>query len=278
MVRCGAQAAGELTTSPARVLEDLEVPRDRVLYVQSSADWIQHAGLDAAGTLSALIEWVGTAGTLVMPSYPFNTTHLEYLESAPVYDVRRTPAAIGLLPEMFRRTRQAVRSLDPDFCVTALGMEAEAIVGRAPGGADPFGAESAYQRMLDRRTVLVGLGVSTNTNSFIHVIDSRSQDRYPSPVYVDRPFTATVIDGAGRSTCVARLALRPEFQRLTTPSSVASLMRPPADVFTKSEVNGAVFFKWDLERWAAWCFEHAAALGPSSRWPCWLTRLGDEAR
>ena len=117
----------------------LAVPRGGMLYVQASADWIQRAGFGTAETLAALREWIGDTGTLVMPSYPFHTTHLDYLESGAPFDVRRTPAAIGLLPEMFRRTKGAVRSLDPDFCVTALGADAEAIVGGGPAAPDPFG-------------------------------------------------------------------------------------------------------------------------------------------
>ena len=138
-------------------------------------------------------------GTLVMPSYPFHSTHLEYLESGAVFDVRKTPAGIGLLAEMFRRTPGAVRSLDPDFCVTAFGADAEVVAGGEPAAPDPFGPGSSYQRMLDRHATLVGLGVSLNTNSFMHVIDSRAQAGYPSPVYVDRTFAMTVIDGNGTS-------------------------------------------------------------------------------
>ena len=197
------------------LLEMLNVPRERLLYVQASADWIQRAGFGAAETLAALREWIGGRGTLVMPSYPFHSTHLEYLESGAVFDVRKTPAGIGLLAEMFRRTPGAVRSLDPDFCVTAFGAEAEVVAGGEPSAPDPFGPGSSYQRMLDRHATLVGLGVSLNTNSFMHVIDSRAQAGYPSPVYVDRTFAMTVIDGNGRSRAVARWALRPQFQQDT---------------------------------------------------------------
>ena len=126
----------DLRNGAAAVLEALGLPRERVLYVQSSVDWIRRAGFDASDTLSTLLEWTGDAGTLVMPSYPFHSTHRQYLESGPLYDVRRTPAAIGLLTEVFRRTEGVERSLDPDFCVAARGADAEAIVGTAPAGPD----------------------------------------------------------------------------------------------------------------------------------------------
>ncbi|MDP3716200.1 MAG: AAC(3) family N-acetyltransferase [Acidobacteriota bacterium] len=259
---------------PASVLDALEVPRGGIVYVQSSVDWMQRAGLRAPEMLSTLLDWTGPAGTLVMPSYPFHSSHQEYLRNAPTFDVRRTPAGIGLMPEMFRRTAGVVRSLDPDFSVCALGAEAEAIVGREPAEPDPFGADSSYQRMLGRGTTLVGLGVSLNTNSFIHAIDSRAAAGYPAAVYNDRVYATTVIDGRGVSRVVRRMCLRPPFQQLTTPSAIGDVMRPAAEVFATIEIAGARFFKWDLGAWSAWCASHAAAQATRGEWPCWLTRLG----
>ena len=258
----------------ASMLETLGVPRGGILYVQSSVDWMQRAGLRAPEVLSTLLDWTGPTGTLVMPSYPFHTTHQEYLSAAPTFDVRRTPATIGLMPEMFRRTAGVVRSLDPDFSVCARGAEAEAIVGRVPAAPDPFGPDSSYQRMLNRVTTLVGLGVSLNTNSFIHAIDSRAGAGYPTAVYDDRVYATTVVDRQGNSRVVRRLCLRPPFQHLTSPSAIGDAMRPASNVFASTEIDGAWFFKWDLSAWSAWCASHAAAQAAQGEWPCWLTRLG----
>lgn len=257
----------------AAVLEALNVPRGGVVYVQSSVDWIQRADIRAAGMLSTLIDWTGATGTLVMPSYPFHSTHREYLAGNPVFDVRRTPAAIGLLPEMFRRTGGVVRSLDPDFSVCARGPAAEAIAGVAPAEPDPFGADSAYQRMLGRGATLVGLGVSLNTNSFIHAIDSRLGAGYPVAVYEDQEYSTTVIDAQGGSRPVSRKCLRPPFQQLTSPSAIGAAMQPSAAAFATLEINGARFFKWDLDAWSAWCLAHGAAQAARGEWPCWLNRL-----
>ncbi len=192
------------TVAAARILDALGVPRGQVIYVQSSVDWIQRANVDATSMMSALVEWIGTAGTLVMPSYPFHSTHREYLATQPVFDVRRSPATIGLLPEIFRHTRGVVRSLDPDFAVCALGAAAEAIAGGGVEQPDPFGIDSAYQRMFEARTTLVGLGVSLNTNSFVHAIDSRHEAGYPVSPYEDQLYSTTVIDAQGTALSVKR--------------------------------------------------------------------------
>lgn len=256
------------------ILSALDVPRHQLIYVQASLDWMEKAGLNGTQALADLIEWVSPSGTLALPTYPFRSSHREYLEGNPAFDVRRTPAAIGLLPEMLRRTKGSVRSLDPDFCVSALGADAAAIVGEHPSGPDPFGEDSSYQRMLDRGCTLVGLGVSLNTSSFIHAIDSAMQAGYPAPVYEPGSYDVTVLDRAGASHVIARKALRPEFQKLIKPSAINAVMQPDASVFRTLEIEGARFFKWDLSPWREWCVAHARACAASAQWPCWLRALG----
>lgn len=256
--------------SAAGVLDALAVPKGQLLYVQTSVDWLQRAGMTAAGMLAELLEWATPRGTVVMPSYPFHTTHLEYLQQRPTFDVRRTPTAIGLLPESFRRTRGAVRSLDPDFAVAAIGPEADEIAGTAPAEPDPFGFDSSYQRMLDRGCTLVGMGVSLNTTSFIHLIDSRSEAGYPAPVYEQELFPTTVIDATGAAHAVTRRAIRPVFQQRIKPANVNLEMQPSDAVFRSVEINGACFFKWDLTAWARWCLAHASERAAAGQWPCWL--------
>lgn len=255
------------------ILEELQVPRAGVLYVQSSTDWLQKAGFSASDTLAALIEWT-RGGTLVMPAYPFRVTHAEYLASRPRFDVARTPSAIGLIPEVFRRTAGVRRSLDPDFSIAALGADAADIVETTAGDEDPFGETSVYARLLKRDSTLLGLGVSLNTNSFIHVIDSRLSDRYPRPAYAGR-FAADVVDSSGAVTTVWRRALVPEFQQRSQPSAVVSASGCDPAMFYSRTVGDALFFRWHLPRWSTWCDSHGRSAVETGEWPCWLSRLGD---
>jgi aminoglycoside N3'-acetyltransferase len=269
--------APDRVTELDAVLDDLCVPFGRVLYVQSSMDWLQRAGFTANDVMAALRRRTDAGGTLVMPSYPSTLPHAEYLSTRPTFDVRRTGTVSGLLAEMLRRTGGASRSLDPDFPVCALGADALSITGGVPDDADPFGAHSPYQRMLDRRAILVGLGVSLNTTSFVHVIDSRAAASYPTPAYEPVPFETTVVDAEGRTHVVKRQALRSAFQKLTAPSAIIDVMKPGAEVFTTIDLSGVRFFRWDLDAWATWCLAHARARASAGAWPCWLSRLADAA-
>ena len=254
------------------IFDELELPRSGVLYVQSSTDWLAKAGFSAAETLSGLLDWT-REGTLVMPAYPFRTTHREYLDSAPRFDVRKTAVAIGLIPEVFRRTAGVKRSLDPDFSIAALGADSADVVRTAPGDEDPFSSSSVYARLIERGARLVGLGVSLNTNSFIHVVDSRLSPGYPRPAY-DGRFPVDVVDDSGAASVVWRQSLHPDFQRLTRPSAVIAASDDP-QMYRCRMIDGVNFFQCDLPRWSSWCESHGRAAAASGQWPCWLSRLGD---
>jgi aminoglycoside N3'-acetyltransferase len=263
--------AGDWTDRSVGDLFDvLGVPRGGVLYTQSSIDWIERAGFTLPDVLTTLRTWAGPTGTLVMPAYPCRTTHAEYLRGCPTYDVRRTPAAVGLLAEVFRRTPGSVRSLDPDFCVAAVGPDAVAIARPLSDDPDPFGEHSPYQRMLNMDATLLGLGVSLNTNSFMHVIDSRLQSGYDRPVYLPDLWPATVIDDEGESRSVLRAALAEEFQTRTQPSAVAEAIGDATRIFASTSIGGALFFRWTLRGWAEWCLAHGRERLAAGDRPCWL--------
>ena len=254
----------------ADLFDVLDVPRGGLLYVQSSIDWIERAGFTLRDVLATLRQWTGSTGTLVMPAYPCRTTHAEYLRGNPVYDVRQTPTAVGLLAEVFRRTPGAVRSLDPDFCVAAIGPAAAAIARPLADDPDPFGEDSPYQRMLNVNATLLGLGVSLNTNSFIHVIDSRLQSHYDRPVYSADLWPATVVNDQGESRTLLRAALVEEFQTRTQPSAVAEAVGNASTMFASTAIRGAMFFRWTLGQWAQWCLAHGRQRLAEGHRPCWL--------
>lgn len=254
----------------AGILERLDVPAGGVVYVQASMDWLRLLGVSASDVITALRERIAP-GTLVMPAYPARAVHREYLAGRPTYDVRRSPVGVGLIPELFRRSPGVLRSLEPDYPVAAAGPDAEAITGGVPGD-DPFGAASCYRRIIDLGGILVGLGVSLNTNSFIHVFDSVLEAEYPFPVYDEDRITVQVTTGSGGVIEVPRRVLRPEFQRLTKPGTIAPLIGEGAGFAAFSE-SSVQCFRWDLRQLESWVLAHARTRLAEGRRPCWLEGL-----
>ena len=212
-------------------------------------------------------------GTLAFPAFPFRGSHEAYLENKPVFDVRRSPARVGLLNETFRRRKGVVRSLDPDLSVVALGPQADAVVGPGFTGADPTGPDSPFQRVIELAGTLLGLGVSFNYMNMIHVLDSRYRRRYPFEIYSSRVYDAQTIDFTGRLHQVAKQAMLNELQVHIKPSRIIPILKPGRDLFRSTRMGDTDFFLWDLPGWEKLCVAHLERELDIGGYPCWLTEV-----
>jgi aminoglycoside N3'-acetyltransferase len=256
------------------ILSALSVPRDRILYIHSSMDWLGHAGIGVGQTLDALLDWVHAGGgTLVCPAFPFRGSHEAYLQSAPTFDVRRSPARVGLLNETLRRRKGVRRNLDPDLSAIAFGPRADAVVSSGFTGQDPVGADSPFQRIIDLGGALLGLGVSFNYMNMIHVLDSRYRHRYPFEIYSRSVYTVQSIDAEGHLHQVTKQAMLNELQVHIKPSRVVGQLRPGRDAFRSMRMGGTDFFVWDLPHWERPCVAHIEQALGASDVPCWLTEV-----
>jgi aminoglycoside N3'-acetyltransferase len=256
------------------ILSKLSVPRDRIMFVHSSMDWLGRAGIRVADAVDALIEWTeGGGGTLVLPAFPFRGSHESYLRTEPTFDVRRTPARVGLLNETLRRNGRAMRSLDPDLSVIALGRRGNEIIGEGFTGNDPTGPDSPFQRVIGLGGVLIGLGVSLNYMNMIHVLDSRYRARYPFAIYSGSIYTAHTIDAAGRVHHLVKHAMLNELQVHIKPSRVVQVLEPGRDTFRSVKIGDTDFFVWDLPHWERLCVAHIEQSLDRHGFPCWLAEV-----
>jgi aminoglycoside N3'-acetyltransferase len=264
----------ERANALTHLLATLSVPQDRMLYVHSSMDWLNRAGIRLGEALNALIDWTDRGGgTLVFPAFPFRGSHEAYLQGLPTFDVRRTPARVGLLNETLRRRKGVKRSLDPDLSVIALGPQADVVVGTGFTGHDPTGADSPFQRIIALNGALLGLGVSFNYMNMIHVLDSRYRDRYPFEIYSDSLYLARTIDAADRLHEVTKQAMLNELQVYIKPAHVVGLLGPGRDAFRNVKVGDTNFFVWDLQPWERLCVAHIEQALDAGSFPCWLTEV-----
>jgi aminoglycoside N3'-acetyltransferase len=255
-------------------LAQLSVPHDRIIYIHSSTDWLSRAGISLDETMNALIGWTDHGGgTLAFPAFPFRGSHEAYLKSGPVFDVRRTPARVGLLNETLRRRTGVRRSLDPDLSVIAFGPQADTIVGSGFTGEDPTGADSPFQRVIELGGMLLGLGVSFNYMNMIHVLDSRYRHRYPFQIYSDSVYTAHTIDLRGRLHHLTKQAMLNELQVHVKPSQIVRTLQPSRDAFRSTKVGATDFFVWDLPLWERLCVAHIEQALEARGCPCWLVEV-----
>jgi aminoglycoside N3'-acetyltransferase len=114
--------------------------------------------------LKVLQDIVGPQRTLVMPAFFFGEPEfhydlLKYYRANPKFNARRTPSQMGLLTEIFRRTRDVRFSVHPTHRICALGPQAEALVSGHHLCQTGCGEGSPFDKMTELKTMILGIGV-----------------------------------------------------------------------------------------------------------------------
>jgi len=158
----------------------------------------------------AFVAAVGPPGTLLMVSLPYRTSTLEYLRTLERFDVRRTPSAMGLMSEFFRRRDGVLRSLHPTHPVLALGRLAEWFVAGHEDCRHPCGPGSPFARLLEADGKAVFFNVGFEYLTFFHYLEHMVSPRLPFPLYTDEVFEVPVLDHHGLARVVCTHAFSTE--------------------------------------------------------------------
>ncbi len=184
--------------------DDLGLTEGDTLFIHSSIDQL-NLGFPFKRILPMIQEVTGQRGTLLFPTYP-RLASFEFLSREEVFDVRKTPSYTGILSEIARRERNALRSLHPTKSVCAIGQRAGELVSTHTHSVYPFDKCSPYYKVMKYGGKAVGIGVSTNFLSFVHSVEDALQPEFPVQVYGERLFSARCINYNGEEEIVRTYA------------------------------------------------------------------------
>jgi aminoglycoside 3-N-acetyltransferase len=181
-------------------LMQLGVQRDDVLLVHTAFSRVKPIEGGPTGLIRALLQAVGPAGTLVMPSMTDDDERPFDPKTAPCKDM-------GIVADTFWRQPGVVRS-DSPHAFAAIGPKASEIL--APHPVDvPHGLDSPVGRVhgLDGRILL--LGVNHEADTTIHLAESLAGVRYRLPRHatVLKDGKPTRVDYLEIDHCCARFDL-----------------------------------------------------------------------
>jgi aminoglycoside 3-N-acetyltransferase len=112
--------------------------------------------------VETLIEAIGPDGTLIAPTFTYSYFRGE------VYDVENSPSTVGVLGDIVRKWPGAVRSLEPNFSMAAVGGRAGELMARDV--PNPFGEGGYYDKLLKAEGFALLLGVDfTALPLFMHL-------------------------------------------------------------------------------------------------------------
>lgn len=147
--------------------------------------------------VDALIEQVGEDGNIVMMSMPYSGSSERYVASSPVFDVARTPTALGMIAETFRRRTGVLRSVNPLHPITARGPLAPWLTGDHDQSAYSCGRGSPFERFLSLDGKLLFYDASYSSMTFMHYVEDHFRARLPVALYDDEPVALTIREPDG---------------------------------------------------------------------------------
>ena len=190
------------TVRKATIVEDLKklgVLPGQTLLVHSSLSAIGHVPGGPDEVIEALIEVLGPAGTLVLPTHSWR----EMEAGCRKFDARTTACCVGAIPERFRAWPGAVRSLHPSHSVSAFGPRAAELVHGHEFCATPCGAGTPYMKLLEPGGAILLLGTDLRSLTVFHTLEALAQVPYLMKPAAD-PFEVVDPLGASRTLTIHR--------------------------------------------------------------------------
>jgi len=160
--------------------------------------------------IDAFLTALGPQGNLLMVSLPYRSSSLEYLRKLKSFDVRKTPSAMGLVSEFFRRREGVLRSLHPTHPVLAYGPGAEWFVEGHERCLYPCGPGTPFEKLLQTGGKVAFFNVPLVFLTFFHYLEHSVSARLSFPLYGDAPFDVPVIDRTGAKQVVRTFVFSPE--------------------------------------------------------------------
>jgi aminoglycoside 3-N-acetyltransferase len=182
----------------------------RALSIESGDTLLVHSRFPRGGgfqgtpsdVIDCLLSVLGERGNLLMMSIPYRGSSQQYVEGDPLFDVRRTPSAVGVISEVFRRRDDVVRSLSPLHPVLAHGPLAAWLV--ADHDKSPFscGKGTPFDRFLRLDGKFLFLDAPYSSLTFMHFVEDTFRPELPVPLYDAQPASVRVKDELGRESRV----------------------------------------------------------------------------
>lgn len=193
---------GTFTTND--LITELEARLDEdwsILMVHSSVNNMlpMYQG-NALELVNALIAFCGPQRTLVMPAFNFGEDGegaRETFKKNPLFDLRRAPSQMGLLTELFRRSKGVVQSRHPVYRIAAVGPQAEALTRDHDLVPSGMGKGTPFDYMARHDAQIIGIGKSFQVMTQVHQVESLLGDDWPAPQTPIPNLPVTLVDKSG---------------------------------------------------------------------------------
>ena len=197
----------DIVCQMARDLADLGVRRAGILLVHSSLKSLGKLPDGPETAVEALIEALGSEGTLLMPALSYETVKVEN----PFFDVANTPSCVGALTEFFRKRPGTMRSVHPTHSVSGIGSAAGHMLSEHSRDVTPCGEHSPYFKLKAEAGQILFIGCGLKPNTSMHAVEELVEPPYLYNSWVD--YRIKLADGSETTMKVRRHGFKGWLQR-----------------------------------------------------------------
>jgi len=112
---------------------------------------------------------IGETGTLAVPTFTYSFPKKE------VFDVQETPSQMGIFSEWVRKNIDSIRSEDPCYSISAIGLKAKELTKDTPENS--FGKNSFFEKFHNLNGVIVNMNFDAGS-TFIHYVERELRVNY----------------------------------------------------------------------------------------------------
>lgn len=225
------------------LVRKLGIREGDTLFVHSSVDFL-NIDFSPLQLLKILIDITGKEGTLLFPAWHILSRAEEYLQDENnIFDMRRSPSVLGLLPELVRRLPGAQRSIHPINSIVAIGKYAKELVSSHEQSVYPAGELSPYYKMMKYNAKIIGIGVNANFLSFVHCPEDIMKEEFPVRTRTEQIYSGKIRLLSGEIVHVKTLAAHTNIQKRNIPAFLDKYI--PKDIYSACIIRGSDFYVAD---------------------------------
>jgi len=170
-------------------LKKIGIKQGDIILVHSSLKKIGFVIGGANTVIDAILEVIGTEGTLVIPTFPLTGNMLQLCERKNyVFDYKTTPTYLGSIPSEFLKRDGICRSIHPTHSISALGKYAKEITNTHHIGNRTYGENSPWAKLIELNGKILGIGISLAWTTQYHHVEDIMGDKFPIKVKLDKNY------------------------------------------------------------------------------------------
>lgn len=189
------------------------VNRGDVLLLHSSYDRFSAFSGRPTDVIILLQNILQDEGTLLMPTMSFNGTAIEYVGDKTHFDLRRCPSRMGLITELFRRSKGVVRSVHPTHSVACSGKSAEELAKNHYDAKTPCGNPSPYAKLPGIEGKILFLGTGIGAMTLFHYVEEELEPHMPFSPFTEKVYELETTDHQGKRYKTSTRLFEPSVSR-----------------------------------------------------------------